>query len=51
MIVYLNELKTGSTYNGIIRSISDLNVLVHNFITLIQEKHQINEKDMVITIN
>ena len=51
MIVYLNELKTGSIYNGIIRSISDLNVLVHNFITLIQERHQLNEKDMIITIN
>ena len=51
MIVYLNELRTGSAYNGIIRSISDLNVLVHNFITLIQEKYQLNEKDMVITIN
>ena len=44
MIVYLSEY-------GIIRSISDLNVLVRNFITLIQEKHQINEKDMIITIN
>lgn len=45
------RIKTGSTYNGIIRPISDLNVLVHSFITLIQEKHQLNEKDMIIQIN
>lgn len=51
MIVYLSELKTGSTYNGIVRFISDLNVLVHNFTKLIQEKYKLNEKDMIIKIN
>lgn len=51
MIVYLSELKTGSTYNGIVRSISDIDALVRNFITLIQEKHHINENDMIIKIN
>ena len=51
MIVYLSELKTGSTYNGIVRSISDLNVLVRNFITIIQERYKLNEKDMIIKIN
>jgi hypothetical protein len=25
MIVYLSELRTGSTYGGIVRSISDIN--------------------------
>ena len=51
MIVYLSESRTGSTYNGIVRSISDLDVLVRNFITIIQEKYQLNEKDMIIQIN
>lgn len=51
MIVYLNELRTGSTYNGIVRSISDLDVLVRNFITIIQEKYSLDEKDMIIQIN
>ena len=51
MIVYLNELRTGSTYNGIVRSISDLDVLVRNFITIIQEKYSLDEKDMIIKIN
>lgn len=51
MIVYLSELKTGSTYNGIVRSISDLNVLVRNFITIIQERYKLNEKNMIIKIN
>lgn len=51
MIVYLNELRTGSIYNGIVRSISDLDVLVRNFITIIQEKYSLDEKDMIIKIN
>lgn len=51
MIVYLSELRTGSTYSGIVRSISDINVLVRNFTTLIQEKYQLNDKDMIIQIN
>ena len=51
MIVYLSESRTGSTYSGIVRSISDINVLVRNFITLIQEKYQLDEKDMIIQIN
>ena len=51
MIVYLSELRTSSTYSGIVRSISDINVLVRNFTTLIQEKYQLNDKDMIIQIN
>lgn len=51
MIVFLSELRTGSTYNGIIRSQADLNILIRNFVTLIKTKYNIREQDMRITVS
>ena len=50
MIVYLTELNTKATYNGIVRSNNDLAVLILNFKRMITENFGMHEKDMRIKI-
>lgn len=50
MLVYLTELNTKATYNGIVRSNNDLTALIRNFKRMITEHFGIHERDMCIKI-
>lgn len=50
MLVYLTELNTKATYNGIIRTDNDLDVLIHNFKRMITKCFGIHETNMCIKI-
>lgn len=50
MLVYLTELNTKATYNGIVRTNNDLAVLIRNFKRMITKHFGIHEEDMCIKI-
>ena len=50
MLVYLTELNTKATYNGIVRIDNDLAVLINNFKIMITKYFGIHESDMCIKI-
>ena len=50
MLVYLTELNTKATYNGIVRTDNDLAVLINNFKIMITKCFGICESDMSIKI-
>lgn len=51
MLVFLTELNTKATYNGIVRSKNDLDVLVNNFKRMIANHFNMRESDMHIKIH
>jgi len=51
MIVFLTELNTRATYNGVVYNNNDLVVLINNFKRMITECFYIRESDMRIKIH
>lgn len=51
MLVFLTELNTKATYNGIVRSKNDLIALVNNFKRMIANRFNMCEADMRIKIH
>ena len=51
MVVFLTELNTRATYNGVVYNNNDLVVLINNFKTMITECFYIRESDMRIKIH
>lgn len=51
MLVFLTELNTKATYNGIVRSKNDLDVLVNNFKRAFMNRFNMRESDMCIKIH
>lgn len=51
MVVFLTELNTRATYNGVVYTNNDLVVLVNNFKRMITECFNICEADMRIKIH